>query len=466
MSPNSHTVGRRQFAKLSAGALGLSAFGSTVVAAESSERYIVKRRGNKSIDVEVLHDLPEIGYAVVRTSENQLKQSNAVTSFAPDIELEIVEPVKETEPQDGEAIDDALYELQWDKQDLDIPTAHETTTGEGTSIAIIDSGVDSNHPDLDVNVQASQNFTGDGLGAGVPGGGDHGTHVAGIAAASTDGATGVAGTAPDAELLDFRVFSEFGGTNGAFSIVVAAVVEAARKNCDVANLSLGAYPIPREGLGSFYGGVLNKTMNYARKEGTLVVASAGNDASDLQSDTGNEIDIDGDGELETLEGGGWISLPNEAAGVVSVPATGPTGYAGALFEGQPLATPAESPAFYTNYGTNAVDIAAPGGDADLSMTDPVGGLPAYVYDLVLSTVTTVVTDDDGNYEGTVPGYGWKAGTSMAAPNVAGAAALVKSNNPDYSANQVRSALENAAEVPDDYDKTYYGAGYLNVLDAL
>ena len=466
MSQETHSIGRRQFVKLGAGVLGLSAFGSSVVAAESSERYIVKRRGNKSIDAEVLHDLPEIGYAVVRASETELEQSTAVASFAPDIELEISNPVEEADPQDSEALDDTYYPYQWDKQDLEIPTAHETTRGEGTRIAIIDSGVDNTHPDLDVNVADSKDFTGDGLGAGVPGGGDHGTHVAGIAAASTEGSTGVAGTAPGADLLDFRVFSNFGGTNGAFSIVVAAVVEAVRTDCDVANLSLGAYPIPRKGLGSFYGGVLNKTMNYAQKEGTLVVASAGNDASDLQSDTGNEIDIDGDGELETLEGGGWISLPNEAAGVVSVSATGPTGYAGALFEGQPLATPAESPAFYTNYGTNAVDIAAPGGDADLTMTDPVGGVPAYAYDFVFSTVTTVVTDDDGNYEETVPGYGWKAGTSMAAPNVTGAAALVKSNNPDYNANQVRAALENAAEVPDGYDKTYYGSGYLNVLDAL
>ena len=440
-------VGRRQFAKLSASALGLSAFGSSVVAAESTERFIVKRRGKKSLDAEVLYDLPEIGYAVVRGSEAELERSKAVKSFAPDIELAFPDPAKETELTASEAVDDSYYGYQWDKQELDVPTAHETTKGEGTRVAIIDSGVDASHPDLDVNLDRSQDFTGDGLGAGVPGGGDHGTHVAGIVGASVEGSTGVAGTAPETELVDYRVFSEFVDAGGAFSIVVAAVLAAVRNDCDVANLSLGAYPIPRQGFGSFYGGVLNKTMNYARKEGTLVVASAGNNAADLQHD------------------GSVISIPNETAGAMSVAATGPIGFAETLFGGSP-SEPAETPAVYTNYGTNAVDLAAPGGNYDATMTDPVRGLPAYVYDLVFSTVTTVLTDDDGNYVGSEPAYGWKAGTSMAAPNVAGAAALVKSANPDYNANQLRSALEGAAEVPDGEDKAYYGAGYLNVVDAL
>lgn len=440
-------VGRRQFAKLSASALGLSAFGSSVVAAESTERFLVKRAGGGSLDAEVLYDLPEIGYAVVRGSEEALEQSGAVESFAPDIELEFVDPVKEVEPDEATAIDDSYYPYQWDKQDLDVATAHETTKGEGTRVGIIDSGVDASHPDLDVNVDLSHDFTGDGLDAGVPGGGDHGTHVAGIVGASIDGTTGVAGTAPETELLDFRVFSQFSDAGGSFGIVVAAVLAAVDRDCDVANLSLGAYPIPREGLGSFYGNVLNKTMNYAKREGTLVVASAGNDASDLQHD------------------GGVISIPNETAGAMSIAATGPIGFANELAGGE-RSEPAETPSVYTNYGTNAVDLAAPGGNYDLGLTDPVAGVPAYAYDLVFSTVTEVLTDEAGNYAGSEPAYGWKAGTSMAAPNVAGAAALVKSANPDYNPDQVRSALEGAAEVPEGEEKAYYGAGYLNVVDAL
>jgi subtilisin family serine protease len=144
---------------------------------------------------------------------------------------------------------------------------------------------------------------------------------------------------------------------------------------------------------------------------------------------------------------------------MSVAATGPIGFGWVADDEDP----AESPAYYTNYGTNAIDLAAPGGDADL---DAIGsGVPWYL-DLVLNTVSSPDFDDAGNYLGATHSYGWKAGTSMAAPQVAGAAALVKSANPDYNANQVEAALERAADVPDAYDKAHYGSGFLNLLDAL
>jgi subtilisin family serine protease len=91
--------------------------------------------------------------------------------------------------------------------------------------------------------------------------------------------------------------------------------------------------------------------------------------------------------------------------------------------------------------------------------------PLWFYDLAFDTALSYDTDD-GDPDTRVPGYGWKAGTSMAAPQVTGAAALVKSVTPDCDANQVESALKRAAEVPEGYEKTYYGNGYLNVLDAL
>ncbi|WP_227378445.1 S8 family serine peptidase [Haladaptatus halobius] len=114
------------------------------------------------------------------------------------------------------------------------------------------------------------------------------------------------------------------------------------------------------------------------------------------------------------------------------------------------------------HGTNAIDLGAPGGDADLETDNPL-----WYLDLVLSTVAEFKRNDDGEITGDVEySYGWAAGTSMAAPNVSGAAALVKANNPNYSPAQLESALKQAATVPDGYNKAYYGSGYLNILDAI
>ncbi|WP_121821646.1 S8 family peptidase [Halostella salina] len=424
---------RRSFVKLSGAVLGGIATGTTVTAAASTDRFIVDTRGNADLsDVEVVHDLSAVDLAVVRGDRKAVKG----TKFAPDVTATLDEPVQQEVAEPTSAVDESLYGLQWDKQDQSIPEAHEITRGEGTRVAVIDSGVLETHPDLagPLNVDLSRNFTDDG-GDHNPVASDHGTHVAGTIAADDTNGTGVTGTAPGTELVDCRVFSDEGGAS--FGDILAAVTYSAEIGCDAANLSLGAYPVPRQGNGKFYGKVLNRTMTYANKEGTLLVAAAGNDSADLQHD------------------GGVISLPNEGAQGFSVAATGPIGY---QWGDDGLRAPPHSPAFYTNYGTNAIDVAAPGGDADRSAIG--SGVP-YFNDLVLSTVFS--TDADGN---AVPSYGWKAGTSMAAPQVTGAAALVKSVNPGYNANKVDSVIRQTASVPDGYDKAYYGGGYLDTLAAV
>jgi subtilisin family serine protease len=428
------SVGRRRFLTVSGAALGGMFAGTEVVAAESTERFVVQQRGNSLDDFDVVHEMPGVDIAVVRGSEQDLQRSRQVQDFAPDIELHLDAPLGEPERLETEAspTDEPLYPLQWDKQVQDIPAAHEVTQGEGTRTAIIDAGIPESHPDFQesLNVELSRDFT--GTGTHEPQGAQyHGTHVGGIVGADDNG-VGVVGSAPETDLVDLRVFPAL-GEGASFGDILAAIVYATNVDSDVANLSLGAYPIPRQSLGQFYGGALNSTMTYANGQGTLLVIAAGNDAADLQHDKN------------------LISLPNEGAQGVSVSATTSVGFDPATGEAD---NPGYRPATYTNYGTNAITVGAPGGDVP-----PGGGVP----DLVLNAFTPEAGE---LFFGEPVQYAYLAGTSMAAPQVAGAAALVKSANPDYNANQVEAALKRAAEVPDGYDKTYYGGGFLDVVDAL
>ena len=434
---------RRDVLKFSGAALGGIAVGSTVTVAERTDRFIVDAKGNTDADdlskrgLDVVHDLSQLGYFVVEGAEKDVKRAKG--KYAPDMVISLDLPTDrvDVDADDQSATDEPLYGFQWDKQVQDVPEAHETTRGEGARVAIIDSGVNAGHPDLAhaVNEDLSANFTGDGQGAANAAGGYHGTHVAGIVAANDENEAGVVGTAPGAEIVDCRVFSA--STNAAFGDILAAVAYSADIGCDVANLSLGAYPVSRKGNGKFYGKMLNSTMTYANSKGTLLTISTGNDGADLQHD------------------GPVYALPIEGAQGCGVSATGPIGFA----HGDPgVDEPFDSPANYTNYGTNAVTVSAPGGDYDPAQ--PAG----WYYDMVLSTISEPVYDD-GDYLGAQNTYSWIAGTSMAAPQVAGAAALVKSEAPDMNANQVESLLKRTA-TDGTGGKEYHGSGFVNPVGAL
>jgi subtilisin family serine protease len=445
---------RRTFLTASGAIIGGLALGTTAAAAERADRFIVdttdvSRAELADGDFSVVYDLAAIDLAVVEGPASAVKKVSE--TYAPDVELHLKEPEANSraptvDALDASARDEPYYGLQWDKQVQNVPEVHSITQGKGALVAVIDSGVAASHPDLDhaVNVELSRSFAADDFGVGGPYGGYHGTHVAGIVAAGDDNELGIVGTAPEAEIVDCRVFSTTGGAS--FASVIAAMVYAAEIDCDVANLSLGAYPIPRQALAAFYGQTLNRAMTYANASGTLLVTSAGNDAADLQHDKN------------------FISLPNEGAQAVAVSATGPVGY---LWGESGLEAGPKTPAIYTNYGTNAITIAAPGGNYDPEAY--AAGVPGWYYDLVLSTIgeyTEFTTEGEPVEESLSLGYGWAAGTSMAAPQVAGAAALVKSANPGYGPNQIEATLKRTAAVPAGFDKTYYGAGFLDLLGAV
>jgi subtilisin family serine protease len=461
---------RRTFLKAVGTAAGTAALVSGPASAgeggQSNTRFLIDlqevSRSEVPDDVEIVHDISQIDILAARGDPEAVP---GTSSTIPDIAL-----YQNDEPRQGpvqevdvDGLDDkgpawdggapTLTELQWDKRDqrladlTDRPdqkrTVHDTTTGENTRVAVVDTGVYDGHPDLAgvVNEELSENFTTDDYDWRPNGAGDHGTHVAGIIAATNETGAGVLGTAPDTEIVSHRVFS---GVAGATGDSLAALAAAADKGCDAANFSVG-YPYPYVDPEKYpwlldVKEAYERVAAYARQNDMVFVNSAGNDGLDMTPE-------------------GTLSLPTEAEGVFGVSATGPIGY---LWDDvqdsredislNTLEDGTESPAFYTNYGS-AVDVSAAGGDADLSA---IGEYEGWYYDLVMSTIYV----DTPN--GTVPSYGWKAGTSMAAPQVAGAVALVRSLRPDASAEEVESLLRDTADDNAPGGELYHGDGHLDL----
>jgi subtilisin family serine protease len=331
---------------------------------------------------------------------------------------------------------------------------HPVTEGQGSRLAVIDSGIYDDHPDLDDRVipGLSKNFTDDGEDYRPNGAGDHGTHVAGIIAATDDydgERGGVLGTAPKSKLLSLRVFSDTGGAST--GDVAAAIMHAADKNCDAANISLG-YPVPYVDPEEYpflldVLEVYERAVAYANERGTVVVNSAGNDAIDLDPE-------------------GTLGVPTEAEGIFAVSATGPIGYVwddpldppvdpDRALQPEYLREPTTQPARYTTYGGSVVDVSAAGGNYDLEALaeadDGDDDTPKWFYDLVISTVTP----EDGE-----PGYGFKAGTSMAAPQVTGAIGLARSLRPQIGVREVEELIRDTAD--DLGEPDYRGDGHLDV----
>ncbi|MDG5758624.1 S8 family serine peptidase [Natronococcus sp. A-GB1] len=439
---------RRTFITASGVSLGTIALGSVATATEATDRFLVDRSSLRDEDrLEIVHELAPVDLLVVRSSEDELENQGA--EFAPDVRLETdgYRPARRRELESAVAGDEDLSDYQWDKADQGVPEAHDYTRGEGTRVAIIDTGIAAGHPDLEdqVNLELSRNFTDDEYGVGEPYSGSHGTHVAGIVGANDDG-TGVVGSAPGTELVDLRVFAANPASadraelppshlGDAFqSSVLAALVYAAEIGCDAANLSLGwTWLMRSEGAGELWGRAHQRVGTYARRQGTLHTHASGNWGESIQF---NQDETDS----------------SETAGGITTSSTGPIGFAPDTGE---YDAPPYTPSTYTTHGVGAIDLAAPGGQ---------GG--EYDHDDVLNAIAVPEFDDDGEYQGAEYGYDWLAGTSMAAPQVAGAVALVRSVDERANANQVRTTLERTASVPDEYERKYYGRGYLDTLAAV
>jgi subtilisin family serine protease len=405
----------------------------------------------------ITRTIPEVDMLVVESTDASFSAKAAkisgIVGVAPNLSIqwipnETVVPAEDfgNPPYSGD--DDIRFDLQWGHDAVNAPEAWEAGLfGAGVRVAVLDSGIDADNPDLapNLNTALSTSF--------VPGEGydirpgmffNHGTHVAGTIAAADNG-FGVIGIAPQAEIVAVKVLSEYTGS-GSFEGVIAGIIYAAQIDADVINMSLGAL-LPRRAYWydnetpddpsddflvsakevAHLAAMMSKATTYATQMGTTVIASAGNDAVDKD---------------HTAD---WISLPADAANVLAISATAPIGWAkdpANAFLGYPTS--------YTNYGQSAISFAAPGGDSAYPGNENcvVAGLtrPCWVFDLVFSTGSGA--------------FYWAAGTSMAAPHVSGVAALfIGQNGGDMDPTRVKTML---ASYADDLGKPgnddFYGAG--------
>ncbi|GHF09336.1 type VII secretion-associated serine protease mycosin [Streptomyces werraensis] len=175
---------------------------------------------------------------------------------------------------------DTIRDRQWALDALHADQVWSTTRGAGVTVAVLDTGVEADHPDLDGNVLQGKDLVGFGAREGDEAWARHGTAMAGIIAGHGHGpgnGDGVLGVAPEAKILPVRVILEdkdparakARSTRG--NALAEGIRWAADHGADVINLSLGddsASAHPEEGE--------DEAIQYALRKGVVVVASAGN----------------------------------------------------------------------------------------------------------------------------------------------------------------------------------------------
>jgi thermitase len=163
------------------------------------------------------------------------------------------------------AVDDPLLGQEWGLTKIGAPTAWDTAQGAGVTVAVLDCGIHTGHPDLVGRVVLQSNFT---TAATTDDRCNHGTHVAGTIAALTNNGTGIAAVAPGVHLLNGKVLDDSG--SGFFSDIDRAMQWAADNGARVISMSLGAdIPCPAG---------TQSAADYAWSHGAVIVAAAGNAA--------------------------------------------------------------------------------------------------------------------------------------------------------------------------------------------
>src|SRR4051812_32322421 len=307
---------------------------------------------------------------------------------------------------------DPFYPLQWavnetpGDHDIDAPAAWNARTS-CTKIAVLDTGVDTDHPDLVGNIYKSPDtpnnnkdddgngyvddtygwnaITGKGSGEDDNG---HGTHVAGIIGGRGNNGTGVAGICWTASIVAVKFMNSQG--KGSTSDAITGMEYASKKGAKIINASFGC---------SSSSSSLKDAVGYVQDHGGLLVVAAGNDSEN----------IDKDPEY-------------------------PAAYSNSNILTVAASTDTDTLASFSNYGSTNVDVAAPGDD---------------VYSTYLGG-----------------GYKYLSGTSMAAPYASGLAAMLKKQESDADYSDLRYAIRHKVDLPPAFNNKVAYDGRINAQKAL
>nr|WP_060882936.1 S8 family serine peptidase [Streptomyces caniscabiei] len=352
------------------------------------------------------------GAALVDLGEDISKTdvADVISEYRADPQVAYVVPDRLNKPQ--ATPNDTEYTKQWDLYEstagMNLPGAWDKTTGTGVTVAVIDTGYVA-HSDLAANIVGGYDFIADTAVANDGNGRDsnpadpgdwtaanecaagepastsswHGTHVAGTIAAVTNNSKGVAGIAYGAKVSPLRVLGKCGGYD---SDIIDAITWASGGTVSGVPANANVAKVINMSLGGS-GACTTATqtaINAAVNRGTTVVVAAGNSNANAANYS-----------------------PASCSNVISVAATNRAG----------------ARSYYSNFGS-IVDIAAPGGE---TRTVETGG--------ILSTLNAGTAGPGSE------SYDYYQGTSMAAPHIAGLAALLKSASSALTPAQIESAIK-------------------------